>query len=139
MFSIVVMSSTPWEITEEHQKEFTRKVDGVKCPMHFGLVTPLPDAPKAGRAPKGSLPPRPKNIREVFHRQKHAPKLEKVEASHIDRPYIFYFDVLAEKSDIIEGQTSAFVAQSLDMLFRSKILHDHNVTKLRIWSDGYCG
>jgi hypothetical protein len=124
--------------------------DGFHIPFEIGIKKEsdyevIPEtrtskkAIKKKRAKKGTYASRPLNLKDLNEMKKAVQQLPKRETDKkIDRPFYYYFDIIAEKSDTITGQTSKYVELALKMLIDSGLFSSNGISTLNIWSDG-CG
>lgn len=140
ILSTVVATSQALQLPPELQSICVETANGIHIPLELGRsVVEESPAPRE-RAPKGSLPPRSRNIRQINDLLRSAPRLVTPSqlAKNHDKPFYLYFDFIALKGEGIVGQTSSYVKESLELLFTSGLFSQNGIDSLKVWSDG-CG
>jgi hypothetical protein len=138
IFSIVLASSKPLDVSDLSSiAEVTLKE------TKFAFQSEPQAAPirekGPARAPKGSGPPKRVNVRVRNQAAKDRVLVDQPERKKVDdKCYYYYIDIVAKKDDIIDGQTSDYVRQALELVIGTGIFRRNGITKLSIWSDG-CG
>ncbi len=141
ILSIVIMTSKQLQIDIKLFPDAFSTKDGVHIPFHVDLRKKATPRVIRRRAQRGTGKPKSKNIRKENEKRPNFLPLDNVAPKVMDRPFIYYFDILAEKgNDKVEGvpgQNSAYVKQGLEMILRSGLFGSNKISKLAIWSDGY--